>query len=194
MKQFHVCKGQVTVRSYGLTHDLDRQLRARGRRVRSSPNSNQSKRYKYLVHKVQEPIRVHSDGLRRSDWSGRKTMGILVIALDYQGSHILGRRLDGLTQRQVTTLFDDLGLFADAPERLALSRNQKSRIAWSRNPQRHYHQNKFICHVSQLIRINEKYPHIRVLKISLAEVVAQLEANACTNARAASQPRLLIYR
>jgi hypothetical protein len=194
MKQVQICKGQDIVRSYGITHDLDRQLRARGRRVRRSPNSNQSKRCKYLVHKVQEPIRVHSDGLRRSSWSGRKTLGILVIALDYQGSHILGRRLDGITQRQVATLFDDLGLFADAPERLALSRHQRRRVAWSSNPNRHHHQNKFICHAWQLIRVKETYPHVRVVKISLAEVVAQLESNACTNARAASQPRVLIYR
>jgi hypothetical protein len=71
--------------------------------------------------------------------------------------------------------FKRLGVFLDVYSRLGLTEDEESMVGWDSAPQRYFYRNQFVTSHWQYVRIMEEHPKLKVLVLSLSELVATAE-------------------
>lgn len=125
------------------------------------------------------------DGISRIS-KGRRNLGCVVVCMDYSAGEIFGQSVGAMTHYKWVALIKQLGVFLDVYSKLGLTEDEQSMVAWDSAPERYFFRNQFITSHWQYVRIMEEHPNLKVLVLSLSELVAAAEpaqANKLTYCR-----------
>lgn len=130
----------------------------------------------YFIHSVQvkpEHIELPA-GVERIS-KGRRNLGCVVVCLDYPGDRICGQPVGAMTHSKWVALFERFGVFANVYTKLGLSTDERRLVGWRSDPLRYFYRNQFVTTHWQYVRIMEEHPNLKVLVLSLSELVAAAE-------------------
>lgn len=99
---------------------------------------------KYLVHWIRvKPENIVTPEGTHAIRRGKRNIGCIVIAMDFQGSEILGRSIHGLNLKQWVALFVRLGVYDNVLHPLGLTDDEKRLVIWRTEPvsQRYFYRN-----------------------------------------------------
>jgi hypothetical protein len=108
---------------------------------------------------------------------GLRNLACVVIIMDFQGDVIHGRNINDLNLKQWVAVCRRLGAYQNVLQRLGLTSDEMSQVVWRTDPfrRRYFHRNQFLASHWKLHRIAEENPHLKILSLSLSEMVAQAE-------------------
>jgi hypothetical protein len=130
----------------------------------------------YFIHWLNvkpEHIEIPDDVKRIS--KGRRNLGGIVVCMDYSAGEIFGQSVGAMTHSKWVALFKKLGVFLDVYTRLGLTEEEQSMVALDSAPERYFFRNQFVTSHWQYVRIMEEHPKLKVLVLSLSELVAAAE-------------------
>jgi hypothetical protein len=77
-----------------------------------------------------------------------------------------------MTHSKWVALFERFGVFANVYAKLGLSTEERRLVGWRSEPLRYFYRNQFVATHWQYVRIMEEHPNLKVLVLSLSELVA----------------------
>lgn len=139
---------------------------------------NQDTSFKYLLHMVLAKPEVGELPEGHNGWIPRRApaIGIFAVRMYHNVGQILGQDISELTHKQWISIFDGLALFDQALERIGLSSDLRTLAQWSSDRHRYYYRNVWLRGHWQWLRILEENPGLMTLTVSLADIVAAIEA------------------
>ncbi len=132
---------------------------------------------KYFYHWLRvKPEELESvEGPKRLG-RGNRNVGCVIVHMDYLEPTILGKTVADMSHANWVELFRDLGVFNDVYQRLGLTSDERSSVAWKTNPKFYFSRNKFGSSHWQFLWIQEEHPHLKIAVLSLSALVAEAEA------------------
>ncbi|QPN57006.1 hypothetical protein I1E95_02175 [Synechococcus sp. CBW1107] len=112
-------------------------------------------------------------------WMPRRlpVIGIIAVRMDHHIGQILDQDISELTHKQWIAFFDRHALFGQLLDRLGLSSDLRTLAQWSSDPHRYFYRNVWLRGHWQWLRILEENPGLTTLTVSLADIVAAIEAD-----------------
>lgn len=133
----------------------------------------------YFVHWVRikpENISGLVEGKRIT--KGLRNIGCIIVNLDYEKTHVLGRKVEDLNHDDWVGIFAQLGVFEDVPEQLGLDEKSEADVTWDSSPGKYFYRNVFVLRHWNIIRFKEDNEHLKMKVLSLTELAKAAEQKA----------------
>jgi hypothetical protein len=130
----------------------------------------------YVMHRFQiKPENI--DGLTECERIAmdNSVMGCIIVAMDFEETHILGNVVDELSHSGWVKIFTQLGVFGDVPECSGLDEEAALNVTWE-SSSRKYHYRYVILHRHwDIISFKEQDERLNMKVLSLTELVDAAE-------------------